>query len=141
MRKTLVCATAGLLAFSGPASAALVEMALPSNAFVSSGGLDWAWAQPLPASYPGFDIVFQSQFGWRLPTADELLDAPPATDFIFAGANVPLNGRILSAAPVLHIRTARSTATPPARRRTSARPTGTAIGQTGWDSRPGRGPG
>jgi len=80
-----------------PANSALVDVALPDNAFISFGGLDWAWATPLqgagqtPSST--LDLSFQSQFGWRLPTLDELANsAPDAIDFVFAGANVPFNG-------------------------------------------------
>ena len=72
--------------------AANVETELPSNTFISQNGLDWAWAFPLPESGSGFDLSFQSQFGWRLPTAEELQNAPLAVDFKFPDANVPLGG-------------------------------------------------
>lgn len=78
-------------AAAGSAHAALVEAPVASNAYISYNHLDWAWAFPLPAS-EGLDLSYQSQFGWRLPTAAELQNAPKATDFMFAGANVPLGG-------------------------------------------------
>jgi hypothetical protein len=78
--------------FSVQSKADLIETPLPTNAYIVFAGLDWAWAYPFPASYSGFDLSYQSQFGWRLPTAAELANAPNATDFLFAGANVPFYG-------------------------------------------------
>ncbi len=75
----------------GAAQAAQIDAPVASNAYITRNNLDWAWASPLPAS-SGLDLSYQSQFGWRLPTAAELADAPLATDFIFDGANVPLSG-------------------------------------------------
>ncbi|ARE41660.1 hypothetical protein RGUI_3519 [Rhodovulum sp. P5] len=74
------------------ASAALYEAPVAANAYITMDGLDWAWANPLPANNSSFDLSYQSAFGWRLPTVAELVNAPLATDFIFAGANVPLSG-------------------------------------------------
>lgn len=56
---------------------------VPTNAYITQSGLDWAWANPLE----GADLSFQAAFGWRLPTLAELAIAPLATDFLFAGAN------------------------------------------------------
>ncbi len=85
-------AVAAVLAASfSSANAALVNLPVASNAFIKFGGLDWAWAFPLPAA-SGLDLSYQAQFGWRLPTAAELAAAPNATDFIFNGANVALGG-------------------------------------------------
>ncbi|WP_338849599.1 PEP-CTERM sorting domain-containing protein [Massilia sp. W12] len=85
-------AVAAVLAASfGSAHAALVNAPLPSNAYITIGGLQWAWAFPLPAA-SGLDLSYQAQFGWHVPTAAELANAPRATDFIFQGANVPLGG-------------------------------------------------
>ena len=68
------------------------------------GGLDWAWAFPVApdgvfgqgSTSPQYflDLSYQSQFGWRLPTAAELLGAPNATDFVFHGANARLPGYV-----------------------------------------------
>jgi hypothetical protein len=70
---------------------ARIDAPLPSNTYISFGGLDWAWALPLPAA-SGLDLTYQSQYGWRLPTVAELSNAPLATSFMFVGANVPLGG-------------------------------------------------
>ena len=78
MKKTLrkLATLAALLASAG-SQAALVNAPVAANAYISFGGLDWAWAYPLPASN-GLDLSFQSQFGWRLPTLAELAAAPLA---------------------------------------------------------------
>ncbi|WP_374433058.1 PEP-CTERM sorting domain-containing protein [Inhella sp.] len=89
LRTLLLSAAIGLSSLS--AQAALVNQPVASNAYISLGGLDWAWAFPLPAD-AGLDLSYQSAFGWRLPTAAELTGAPSAVDFIFSGANVPLGG-------------------------------------------------
>lgn len=81
----------GVFASQGTAQAAFLDSPVPSNAYITVGGLDWAWAFPLPAA-SGLDLSFQAGQGWRLPTAAELLSAPLATAFLFAGANVPLGG-------------------------------------------------
>ncbi|ARE41662.1 hypothetical protein RGUI_3521 [Rhodovulum sp. P5] len=71
------------------ATAAIYEAPVADNAYITMNGLDWAWAYPVSV---GVDLGYQSQFGWRLATSAELANAPLATDFVFAGANVPLNG-------------------------------------------------
>lgn len=72
--------------------AANVETPLPANTYITKDGLDWVWAYPYNNGHANFDLSYQSQFGWRLPTEQELANAPLATEFIFAGANVPLGG-------------------------------------------------
>ena len=74
------------------ASAAYLNSPVPANAYITKGGLDWAWASPVSASYGGFDLSYQPTQGWRLPTTAELANAPLAADFMKAGANVPLGG-------------------------------------------------
>lgn len=92
MRKSLLAAGAAIsaLAVSLPAHAALLNAPVPVNATLSFNGLQWAWAAPLDQS--NVDLSYQSQFGWRLPTAAELLLAPTAQQFIYAGANTPFGG-------------------------------------------------
>lgn len=79
----------GLAAAALSASAAYLDSPVPANAYITKGGLDWAWAFPLPAS-SGLDLSYQAGQGWRLPTPAELANAPLATEFMKAGANVPL---------------------------------------------------
>jgi hypothetical protein len=90
--KAMFFGVAALCLLSAQAKAATLNAPLPSNAFIIFDNLEWAWAYPFPPSYPGFDLSYQSQFGWRLPTAAELASAPDATDFLFSGANVPFFG-------------------------------------------------
>jgi len=84
-------AAAALALSPTAAQASFINTDVPSNAYITFGGLDWAWAFPLPGA-AGIDLSTQSAFGWRIPTLAELLNAPDATDFMFAGANVPLGG-------------------------------------------------
>ena len=85
-KKTLMGAAAALcLLTAGQASAAAYNAPVASNAYITIGGLDWAWASPLNNTV---DFSFQGAYGWRLPTAAELLTAPLGTAFQFVGANV-----------------------------------------------------
>jgi hypothetical protein len=92
MKRCFAIAAAMSMIFSTNASAALLDAPLPSDAYITFDNLEWAWAYPFPASYGGFDLSYQSQFGWQVPTAAEMASAPNATDFLFAGANVPFGG-------------------------------------------------
>jgi hypothetical protein len=72
----------------------IVQAPLPSNAYITKNGYEWAWmfAVAPDGTYGGLtpDFSFQAPLGWRLPTAEEMAWAPVATDFLFPGANVPL---------------------------------------------------
>ncbi len=84
-----------LVGVSASAQALPVNVPVPTNAYITQGGLDWAWAAPCAPTDPScgvIDLSYQSQFGWRLPTAAEILNHPDAMDFVFAGANVPFGG-------------------------------------------------
>ncbi len=85
---------AAALAFAAPASAAFIDAPVPTNAYITFGGLDWAWASPCGPfeSCGDIDLSYQSTQGWRLPTAAEFANRPSALDFVFAGANVPVGG-------------------------------------------------
>ena len=82
----------GLGSVALSASAAFLDSPVPASAYITKGGLDWAWASPVSAASSSFDLSYQSTQGWRLPTAGELANAPLATDFMKAGANVPQGG-------------------------------------------------
>lgn len=89
--KMLFSASAfALFATFSSAQAALINAPVPTNAYITLGNLSWAWAAPLDFSV--VDLSYQSQYGWRVPTVAELLNAPSALDFLFNGANVPLGG-------------------------------------------------
>lgn len=85
-----------LLACLGVSQASLVNTPVPSNAYITFKGLDWAWASPV--AYDGsfgagaVDLSVQGGYGWRIPTLAELVNAPQAQDFVFKGANVPYLG-------------------------------------------------
>jgi hypothetical protein len=80
-----------LVGFGTVSNAAPIDVPVPTNAYIVQNGLDWAWANPLPAdvvSNPpnnGLDLSFQSQFGWGIPTLAQLAIAPLATAFLFSG--------------------------------------------------------
>ena len=89
LKKTILAMCASLIGLSsGAAHAAILDAPVPVNATVTKNGFQWAWAAPVV----DVDLSYQSQFGWRLPTAAELLLAPSGFDFKFSGANVPLGG-------------------------------------------------
>lgn len=93
MNKPLIGLVFTLVALQ--AQALPVNIPVPTNALITQAGLDWAWAAPCAptgSSCGVIDLSFQSAFGWRLPTAAEVLNHPLATDFVLAGANVPLGG-------------------------------------------------
>ena len=96
--KDLLAAAVALSAFAvaDVGHAALVNAPVPSDAYITKGGLNWAWASPVAADGSfgsgAIDLSYQSQFGWRLPTADELKNAPFAVEFLVAGGNVPYKG-------------------------------------------------
>jgi hypothetical protein len=84
-------------AVSLPATAA-INAPLPSNAYITKGGLDWAWASAcsptgcLDGLVGPVDLSYQGTQGWRLPRQADWANAPTAEDFLFAGANVPDGG-------------------------------------------------
>lgn len=95
----LVAGVASLLALSaaGPASAAaLIEAPLPSNAYISLNGFDWAWGASCTNKGAGDcdtpDYTYQFSQGWRIATAADMAIAPTALDFLFPGGNVPFLG-------------------------------------------------
>ena len=95
--KTLFLASAMLAAFSAAPAAAALNVPLPTNTYITFGGLDWAWASPCsPTGCNGgqdvLDLSYQSTLGWRFATAAELLARPAPSDFSFSGANVPFGG-------------------------------------------------
>ena len=86
---------AALALVSGATSAmAIVNTPVASNAYITIGSLDWAWASPCGAfgSCGDIDLTYQATQGWRLPTAAEFAVHPIASQFVFAGANVPNGG-------------------------------------------------
>lgn len=89
--KRFVVAVLGAAFAVAPATAA-INLPIPSNAYITANGLDWAWGAPLPDSFFSNALSYQGTQGWRLPTLSELAFAPLGTDFIFSGANVPFGG-------------------------------------------------
>ncbi|WP_017666848.1 PEPxxWA-CTERM sorting domain-containing protein [Sandarakinorhabdus sp. AAP62] len=90
-------AAAAIAAFATPASAAFIDAPVPTNAYVTFGGLDWAWASPCDPFAPGscgpIDLSFQSTQGWRIATTADFLNTGfTASLFSFTGANVPAGG-------------------------------------------------
>lgn len=90
MKRTLAALSAALLATS--ASAALLDAPVASNAYITKGGYDVAWAAPCAAVSPScgpIDLTYQSQFGWQIMSASifRILNIS-ALDFIKTGANV-----------------------------------------------------
>lgn len=83
MRTLLLAATAAIGLASVPAQAA-VNVPVPSDNYITVGGLDWAWASPCAAfgsSCGTVDMSYQSGQGWRFPTLAEFLARPDYTAF------------------------------------------------------------
>ena len=87
-------AAAALAAALAAPAAATINSPVPTNAYIHFGNLDWVWANPCPATggCGDIDLTYQATQGWRLPTAAEIAARPQASDFLFAGANVPQGG-------------------------------------------------
>ncbi len=92
--KLKILAAAVLAAASTTPAAAIINSPVPVNAYITFGGLQWAWANPCAATggCGDIDLTYQGTQGWRLPTAAELVGRPQASNFLFAGGNVPQNG-------------------------------------------------
>lgn len=98
MTMSLLAASIATLA-AGQVQAAFIDAPVPTNAYITFNGMDWAWGSPC-APTPGFScdgsagsyLAYQGALGWRLPTVTELAARPSASDFLFAGANVPAGG-------------------------------------------------
>ena len=85
------------LAFAGAviatnASAATLNVEVPSNAYITKGGYDIAWAGPCAAegaSCGQIDLSYQSQFGWEIMSLALFQQlAVTALDFVVDGGNV-----------------------------------------------------
>ena len=97
-------AASALAMAGGQANALPINSPVPSNAYITYGGLDWAWGGACPYSggcYATGDLSYQSTQGWSLPTAADMamvdaLDASNASAFanlfLVAGKNVPIGG-------------------------------------------------
>ena len=93
MKRTLLGCALAVLTFAGAneASALPLNIDVPTNAYITIGDLDWAWAGPCAPSggCGNIDLSYQSQFGWRLPTLSEFTSSGvSANSFIVAGGNV-----------------------------------------------------
>lgn len=90
------CALSFLVFFASSASAALLNVPVPSNAYITLNGFDWAWGASCTSraatdcDTPEF--AFQTSEGWRIAGTPDMALAPTALDFLFSGANVPFNG-------------------------------------------------
>ena len=90
----LLLAAAMAIAAASPA-AAVINAPVATNAYITFGGLDWAWASPC-APGPGYgdggtggaiDLTYQATQGWRVADVADFANAPTAADFQFVGAN------------------------------------------------------
>jgi hypothetical protein len=90
VRAMLAAVAMGSIAIADAATAQ-IDQPVPTNAYITYNGLDWAWAGPI-ANPSGSWLGYQASRGWRLPTQQELANAPNAANFLFAGANAPFGG-------------------------------------------------
>jgi hypothetical protein len=91
--RTVIVAVCAIVLMAAGAQALPINSPVPTNAYITFNGLEWAWASP---TADNVDLSYQGLLGWRVPTAAELTLAPLATGFVFPGANVPLGGTDLA---------------------------------------------
>lgn len=89
-------ALAFLALFASSTNAALLDVPVPSNAYITLNGFDWAWGASCTSRMASDcdtpEFGFQTSQGWRIAGTSDMALAPTALDFLFAGANVPFNG-------------------------------------------------
>lgn len=97
--RTILLAAAAVLGTAAPASAALLDVPVPANTYITVAGADFAWASPCSPAGCNFsgqdalDLSYQSTQGWRVATWAEILAAGvTGASFVFPGANVPAGG-------------------------------------------------
>lgn len=69
------------LFFASMGNAATINSPVPTANYITFQGVDWAWANPCAPNQPSCGVVdmsYQSQFGWRLPTVEEISNAVEA---------------------------------------------------------------
>lgn len=84
MRKFLLATAAVAAAFAAAPAMAVINAPVPTDNYITVGGLDWAWAAPCAAYGPSCGVVdmsYQSTQGWRFPTLAEFLARPDPLDF------------------------------------------------------------
>ena len=86
MLKILAVACAAALA-AAPAAATILNEPVPTDNFITFGGLDWAWASPCQPTGCGgpsgaMDMSYQSTQGWRIASTADFANAPDRTAFL-----------------------------------------------------------
>ncbi len=95
MFKMLAFSAAASFAIAASPAAAIINAPVPTNAYITFGGLDWAWANPCAPdgnTCGAIDLTYQGTQGWRVASTADFANGPTAQDFLFAGANVPAGG-------------------------------------------------
>ncbi len=96
MIKMLAITFAAAFGMAASPATAIIMAPVPANAYITFGGLDWAWASPCDAegedSCSSIDLSYQATQGWRIASVADFANGPTAEDFLFAGANVPAEG-------------------------------------------------
>ena len=92
MKKVILAVGSAMCMLASTPAYAVLNIPVPTSAYITYGGLDWAWAIPLPGSSFPNALSYQGTQGWRAPTVAELSAAPLATDFLKAGGNTPFGG-------------------------------------------------
>lgn len=96
MKKILLAGILSVSALSmfgvGVANALPLQTPVPTNAYITKGGYDVAWAAPCAAVSPScgpIDLTYQSQFGWQIMSSALFTQlAISAFDFVVTGGNV-----------------------------------------------------
>lgn len=88
MKSSMLLGAAMLAAVATAPAHAALNVPVPTENYITFGGLDWAWAAPCAPygdSCGVVDMTYQSTQGWRFPTLAEFLARPSVTDFGTSG--------------------------------------------------------
>jgi hypothetical protein len=83
MKQLLLASAFGFAAMASVPAHAIINAPVPTENYITFGGLDWAWASPCApeGGCSSIDLSYQSTQGWRAPTASEWAARPSVPDF------------------------------------------------------------
>ncbi len=88
MRRFVFAISAFMMIAAAGQVAAVTLGPIPADRIVTYGGAEWVWAAPCNMNYEScpFSWAEQTQYGWRIPTAQEVADSITANLTAFIAA-------------------------------------------------------